>query len=109
MTARQSSRHSKLDLSAKRVQKVHRVKTLHPSRQIPHKCLILIMAGWISLDTLVMKVIATDDDQENTLNSQIFYSIAEQSNSARMFSINPVTGQVFVERNTLDREVTEES
>lgn len=53
-----------------------------------------------------MKVIATDDDQENTPNSQIFYSIAEQSNTARMFRINPVTGQVFVERNTLDREVT---
>lgn len=53
-----------------------------------------------------MKVVATDDDQENTPNSQIFYSIAEQSNSAGMFKINPATGEVFVERNTLDREVT---
>lgn len=51
-----------------------------------------------------MRVIATDDDQENTLNSQIYYSIAQQS--AGMFSINSATGEVFVQRNTLDREVT---
>lgn len=64
---------------------------------------------WVCLDTPVMIVVATDDDQQNTPNSQIFYSIAEQSNSGGMFRINPVTGQVFVERTTLDREVTEES
>lgn len=53
-----------------------------------------------------MKVIATDDDQADTPHSQIFYSIAEQSNSAGMFRMNPTTGEIFVERNTLDREVT---
>lgn len=54
--------------------------------------------------TVVMKVIATDDDDENTLNSKIFYSIDGRSNSAGMFSINPLTGEVFLQRNTLDRE-----
>lgn len=52
-----------------------------------------------------MRVIATDADQENTLNSQIWYSIVEQSNIAGMFVIDQVTGEVRVKRNTLDREV----
>lgn len=56
-----------------------------------------------------MKVIATDDDQQGTPNSQIFYSIVEQSSSSGMFHINSVTGQVYVQQTTLDREVTEES
>ncbi|XP_044076579.1 desmoglein-2-like [Siniperca chuatsi] len=54
--------------------------------------------------TVVMKVIATDDDQEGTANSHIFYSIVEQSNKARMFYINSQTGEVMVRQNTLDRE-----
>ncbi|XP_068426278.1 desmoglein-2-like protein [Clinocottus analis] len=54
--------------------------------------------------TLVMKVIATDDDEKNTLNSQIHYSIVEQSSTAGMFFINSQTGEVHVQQNTLDRE-----
>lgn len=106
MTARRSLRCSKLDLSAKQVQHVCQVYTLIASRYSSPKCFILINAGGIFLGTVVMKVIATDDDEENTLNSKIFYSIDGQSNSAGMFSINPLTGEVFVQRNTLDREVT---
>lgn len=52
-----------------------------------------------------MKVIATDDDQQGTLHSKIFYSIVEQSNVGRMFLINSQTGEVMVQQNTLDREV----
>lgn len=52
-----------------------------------------------------MKVIATDDDEENTLHSMISYSIVEQSN-AGMFFINSQTGEVLVRQNTLDREVS---
>ncbi|XP_054482279.1 desmoglein-2-like protein [Anoplopoma fimbria] len=54
--------------------------------------------------TVVMKVIATDDDEPNTPNSQIYYSIVEQSSTAGMFYINSQTGEVQVRRNTLDRE-----
>ncbi|XP_070775400.1 desmoglein-2-like protein [Enoplosus armatus] len=54
--------------------------------------------------TVVMKVIATDDDQQNTPHSKIFYSIVEQSNVGRMFFINSHTGEVMVQQNTLDRE-----
>lgn len=54
-----------------------------------------------------MKVIATDDDQENTLYSMIHYSIVEQSNMAGMFYINSETGELFVQQNTLDREVSD--
>lgn len=58
------------------------------------------------LGTVVMKVIATDDDQVNTLNTKIFYSIVEQANTARFFRINSQTGDVTVQRNTLDREAS---
>uniref|UniRef100_A0A3Q3X8L9 Cadherin domain-containing protein n=1 Tax=Mola mola TaxID=94237 RepID=A0A3Q3X8L9_MOLML len=54
--------------------------------------------------TVVMKVIATDDDQVNTLHTKIFYSIVEQANTAGFFRINSQTGDVTVQRNTLDRE-----
>uniref|UniRef100_A0A3Q3XL52 Cadherin domain-containing protein n=1 Tax=Mola mola TaxID=94237 RepID=A0A3Q3XL52_MOLML len=56
------------------------------------------------LGTVVMKVIATDDDQVNTLHTKIFYSIVEQANTAGFFRINSQTGDVTVQRNTLDRE-----
>lgn len=56
------------------------------------------------LDTFVMKVIATDDDEEGSLFSQIAYSV-EQSTTAGMFYIKSQTGEVMVRRNTLDREV----
>lgn len=51
-----------------------------------------------------MKVIATDDDEEGSLFSQIAYSV-EQSTTAGMFYIKSQTGEVMVRRNTLDREV----
>ncbi|XP_041849024.1 desmoglein-2-like isoform X2 [Melanotaenia boesemani] len=57
-----------------------------------------------STGTVVMKVTATDDDEENTLSSAISYRIESQSNIAEMFYINPKTGEVIVQKNTLDRE-----
>ncbi|XP_074507506.1 desmoglein-2-like protein isoform X2 [Sebastes fasciatus] len=54
--------------------------------------------------TVVMRVIATDADQENTVNSRIHYSIVESSNTAGLFFINSQTGEVIVRQNTLDRE-----
>ncbi|KAM6919718.1 desmoglein-2-like protein isoform 2-T2 [Lycodopsis pacificus] len=54
--------------------------------------------------TVVMKVIATDDDEAGSLNSKMYYSIVEQSNTAGMFFINSQTGEVQVRHNTLDRE-----
>ncbi|XP_072219200.1 desmoglein-2-like protein isoform X2 [Leuresthes tenuis] len=54
--------------------------------------------------TVIMKVIATDDDEEGTLNSLISYKIESQSNIAGMFYINSRTGEVMVRKNTLDRE-----
>ncbi|KAM7379389.1 hypothetical protein PAMP_004945 [Pampus punctatissimus] len=54
--------------------------------------------------TVVMQVIATDADQENTLYSKIYYSIVEETNIGGMFYIDSQTGMVIVQRNTLDRE-----
>ncbi|XP_074545677.1 desmoglein-2-like protein [Halichoeres trimaculatus] len=54
--------------------------------------------------TVVMKVIVTDADQENTLHTKIKYGIASHSSSAGMFFINSQTGVVTVRQNTLDRE-----
>ncbi|KAM4550948.1 desmoglein-2-like protein isoform 1-T2 [Odontesthes bonariensis] len=54
--------------------------------------------------TVIMKVTATDADEEGTLNSAISYKIESQSNIAGMFYINSKTGEVIVRKNTLDRE-----
>ncbi|XP_029380665.1 desmoglein-2-like [Echeneis naucrates] len=54
--------------------------------------------------TVIMKVIATDADEENTIRSQIYYSIVEQSSTAGLFFINSQTGEVMVRSNNLDRE-----
>lgn len=54
-----------------------------------------------------MKVIATDGDQENTVNSMIQYSIVQQSSTAGMFRIDSRTGEILVLQNTLDREVSQ--
>ncbi|CAJ1072357.1 desmoglein-2-like [Xyrichtys novacula] len=54
--------------------------------------------------TVVMKVIATDADQENTPHSLLSYNIVQQSNTAGMFYMNSRTGEVMVQRSTLDRE-----
>lgn len=63
-----------------------------------------MLFGTIS-GTIVMQVIATDDDKEGTNNSKMFYSIAEESNTGGMFAINHETGVVTVQKRTLDREV----
>ncbi|XP_054623900.1 desmoglein-2-like protein [Dunckerocampus dactyliophorus] len=57
-----------------------------------------------AIGTVVMKVIATDADDENSINSKIAYRIVETRSSAGMFSINSQSGEVSVQRNTLDRE-----
>uniref|UniRef100_A0A3Q2SXI9 Desmoglein-2-like n=1 Tax=Fundulus heteroclitus TaxID=8078 RepID=A0A3Q2SXI9_FUNHE len=54
--------------------------------------------------TVVMKVIATDDDDNTTENAWLSYRIDERSNSGGMFSIKPQTGEVRVAKTTLDRE-----
>ncbi|XP_032421120.1 desmoglein-2-like [Xiphophorus hellerii] len=56
------------------------------------------------LGTVVMKVIATDDDDPNTSNAKIFYRIDERTNADGMFTINSRTGEVMVAKTTLDRE-----
>ncbi|XP_014844488.1 PREDICTED: desmoglein-2-like isoform X2 [Poecilia mexicana] len=56
------------------------------------------------LGTVVMKVIATDDDDPATSHARIFYRIDESTNAAGMFSINSRTGEVIVAKTTLDRE-----
>ncbi|KAF6739227.1 Desmoglein-2 [Oryzias melastigma] len=55
--------------------------------------------------TIVMIVKATDADETGNPASQIFYRIDQSSNAAGMFSINSVTGEIFVQRNRLDREM----
>ncbi|XP_062849687.1 desmoglein-2-like protein [Trichomycterus rosablanca] len=56
-------------------------------------------------DHYVINFTATDDDEEGTLRSQIFYKIIEQIPAGRMFHINSKTGHIYVTMNTLDREV----
>ncbi|KAL0966166.1 hypothetical protein UPYG_G00291820 [Umbra pygmaea] len=53
---------------------------------------------------IVIRVIATDDDEANTPASQIKYTLEETSNSAGMFYINQKTGEIRVQKTTLDRE-----
>lgn len=67
---------------------------------------LMFHSYWWFLGTVVMKVVATDDDQENTSHSAIAYRIAEQSNQGGMFYISPQTGEIIVQRSTLDREVS---
>ncbi|XP_040289292.1 desmoglein-1-beta-like isoform X2 [Bufo bufo] len=56
-------------------------------------------------NALVMQIVATDADEENTVNSQVAYRIVSQSPSdPAMFIINRYTGQVFTMSNLLDRE-----
>ncbi|XP_041698183.1 desmoglein-2 [Coregonus clupeaformis] len=55
-------------------------------------------------ETVVMKVIATDADEVNTLHSKIYYSIVQKSSSDSMFAINYETGEIMVRQTTLDRE-----
>uniref|UniRef100_A0A8C8RNM6 Desmoglein 1 n=1 Tax=Pelusios castaneus TaxID=367368 RepID=A0A8C8RNM6_9SAUR len=54
--------------------------------------------------TLVMKLIATDDDEPNNLNSKIAYKIESQEPAgASMFILNKNTGEIHI-ANFLDRE-----
>lgn len=58
------------------------------------------------LDTLVMKIIATDADEPNHLNSKIAFKIESQEPSGPpMFIMNKYTGELHL-ANYLDREVT---
>lgn len=53
--------------------------------------------------TLVMKINATDADEPNTSNSQLFFRIlSQQPDSA--FYINQNTGEIYTTSRTLDRE-----
>lgn len=61
---------------------------------------------FILLGTVVMKVIATDDDDPKTDNAKISYTIDERTNPGGMFTINSQTGEVMVAKTTLDREVS---
>uniref|UniRef100_A0A8C3XQ10 Desmoglein 1 n=1 Tax=Chelydra serpentina TaxID=8475 RepID=A0A8C3XQ10_CHESE len=55
-------------------------------------------------NTLVMKIIATDADEPNHLNSKIAYKIESQEPAgASMFILNKYTGEVHI-ANFLDRE-----
>lgn len=55
-------------------------------------------------DTFVMKMTATDADEEGTLHTKISYTIVQESHTG-MFYINRHTGQIFVMNSQLDREV----
>ena len=58
------------------------------------------------LDTLVMRLNATDADEPNNLNSKIAFKIISQEPSdSPMFIINRYTGEIRTMNNFLDREV----
>uniref|UniRef100_A0A1A7W8T5 Cadherin domain-containing protein n=1 Tax=Iconisemion striatum TaxID=60296 RepID=A0A1A7W8T5_9TELE len=54
--------------------------------------------------TVVMKVFATDADDEKTNNAIISYRIDERSNGAGMFYIDSTSGEIKVKGGNLDRE-----
>lgn len=57
-------------------------------------------------DTLVVKLSATDADEDNHLNSKIAYKIISQEPAgAPMFILNRYTGEVRTMSSFLDREV----
>lgn len=57
------------------------------------------------LDTLVMKITATDADEPNTINSKISYRIVSQEPPYPVvFHLNTDTGEIFT-TSALDREV----
>lgn len=109
MTAYRSLRRSKSDLSMSQVQQVFKTSAVYLwlGKVFCFTLLILIYSSWRFLGTFVMKVIVTDDDQVNTPHSMIHYSIVEQSSTVGMFYINPQTGEILVQQNTLDREVSQ--
>lgn len=58
-------------------------------------------------ETFVMQIVAKDDDQAGTINSEISYSIISQepAGDGHMFTIDKKTGKIHVKEATLDREV----
>ncbi|XP_066575693.1 desmoglein-2.1 [Amia ocellicauda] len=57
-------------------------------------------------ETEVMQIIATDDDEPNTQNSKIAFSILEQSPAGQMmFRLDSNTGKIYVKESNLDREI----
>ncbi|KAF3842529.1 hypothetical protein F7725_024480 [Dissostichus mawsoni] len=62
---------------------------------------------WLSPQQKVIKVVATDADEENTDNSDIAYRIIDQEPKMpadQMFAINPNNGFIRVNAGGLDRE-----
>ncbi|XP_023671496.2 desmoglein-2-like protein isoform X1 [Paramormyrops kingsleyae] len=58
--------------------------------------------------TYILNVTATDDDDPDTLNSKISYSIIQQNPGGNsMFYIKGASGQIYVRLPTLDRETTD--
>uniref|UniRef100_A0A087X4C9 Si:ch73-74h11.1 n=1 Tax=Poecilia formosa TaxID=48698 RepID=A0A087X4C9_POEFO len=59
-----------------------------------------------SAGTFVMQIEGKDDDQADTINSKIVYTIISQEPAGKghMFSIDKETGKLFVKESTLDRE-----
>ncbi|XP_062419458.1 desmoglein-2-like protein [Pungitius pungitius] len=57
-------------------------------------------------ETFVMQIVAKDDDQAGTINSEISYSIISQepAGDGHMFTIDRKTGKIHVKEATLDRE-----
>ncbi|KAM4574195.1 desmoglein-2-like protein isoform 2-T2 [Fundulus diaphanus] len=56
--------------------------------------------------TFVMQIEGKDDDQAETINSEIAYSIVSQEPAGKghMFTIDKKTGKLYVKEPTLDRE-----
>lgn len=73
----------------------------------------LITPAWTRFDffllagTFVMQIEGKDRDQDGTINSNISYSIISQEpeGTGHMFIIDKVTGKLYVNEPTLDREV----
>ena len=57
------------------------------------------------LGTVVMRVNATDQDEENTPHTKLYFTLDKESEREGMFYINHETGDVMVKRTSLDREV----
>ena len=59
----------------------------------------------ISAGTFVKQIEATDADEANNPNSQIFFKILEQDPPGDMFEID-AGGRLLVKKSNLDREVS---
>lgn len=73
--------------------------------------MLKVVSPWRPLfltpDTLVMKISATDADEPNTLNSKISYRIVSQEPAyPPVFYLNKDTGEIYTTSFTLDREVS---